>query len=112
MSQYDDSEWMKWYRTVIREKLELFQKGEITGVSYESAQQYFPNDLERQTDMCMWVGESLGRAEELGYEAGIVPTDLVRQIAEKYDMVKIMGLETLLFRSGGETTVLGKEVQI
>ena len=112
MSQYDDLEWMKWYRTVIREKLEAHQKGEITGSSYELAQQHFPNDLERQTDMCMWVGESLGRAEELGYEAGMAPTDLVRQIANKYDMVKIMDLETLLFRSDGDTAILDKEVQI
>lgn len=111
MSQYDDPEWMKWYRIVIRERLESFQRGETTGVPYKLAQRYFPDDLERQTDMCMWIGESMGRAAELGYEAGIVPTDLVRQVAEKYDMVKIMDLETALFRSGGDTAILRREVR-
>lgn len=109
MSQYDDSEWMEIYRTVIRERLELHRSGAIAGTPYELAQRYFPNDLERQTDMCMWIGESVGRAHELGYEEGIVPTDLVRQIAEKYDMVKIMDLETVLFRSDGDTAILDKE---
>lgn len=112
MSDYDNPEWMECYRIVVQERLELFQQGKINDSPCRLASQYFPDDLERQTDMCMWIGESIGRAEELGYEVGIVPTALVRQIAEKYNMVKIMDLETALSRSGGDTAVLDREVKI
>lgn len=112
MSNYDNPEWMKCYRVVLLERLERSQQEKTNDSSFILASQYFPDDLERQADMCMWIGESIGRAEELGYEAGIVPTDLVRQVAERYDMVKIMDLEIALFRSGGETSVLDREVGI
>lgn len=97
MSQYDDEAWIHCYRVTIRNDIYRYHQEKTGEAPYELAQQYFPDDLERQTDMCMWIGESIGRAMELGYEQGTVPTDLVQQIAEKYNMVKVMDLEVTSF---------------
>ena len=106
MSQYDDVEWMKIYREVIHDHLIKFHLGEITGMPYQIAEEYFPGDIERQTDLCMAVGEALGRAEELGYPAGQIPVDLQLQIAKKYKVEKVFDVEVVKLRSDGPTGII------
>lgn len=110
MSQYDDIEWMKVYEHVIREQLLKFHKGETTGIPYEVAEEYFPGDIERQVDLCMCIGEALGRAEELGYPAGEVPVNLYLQIARKYKVEKIFDIEVIRLRSGAPSGIIDREV--
>lgn len=109
MSQFDDPEWMKHYREVIHEQLLKFQRGEIPGVPYEIAEEYFPGDIERQTDLCVSIGEALGRAQELGYPEGHVPVDLQLQIAKKYKVEKIFDIEIIKLRSDGPSGIIDRE---
>lgn len=109
MSDYDNPEWMKDYREVIREEILKFQKGETTGLPYQVAEEYFPGDIERQLDLCMAIGESIGRASELGYPEGHIPTDLFLQIAKKYKVEKVFDVEVVKLRSDGLTGIVKEE---
>jgi len=110
MSDYDNPEWIKYYREIIHEELLKFHRGEIPGVVYQVAEEYFPGDIERQVDLCMAIGEGIGRATELGYPTGHVPTDLQLEIARKYKVEKVFDVEVVKLRSGGPTDIIDKEM--
>lgn len=112
MSQYDNPEWMKTYKKVIREQLLEFHRGENTAIPYRIAEEYFPADIERQVDLCMAIGEAIGRAEELDYPKGVIPTDLFIQIAKKYKVEKIFDVEMVKLRSDGLTGIIEEDKYI
>lgn len=109
MSQYDDVEWMKTYREVIHIELLKFQRGEITGVPYQVAEEYFPGDIERQLDLCVCIGEAMGRAEELGYPKGEVPMEFLLYIAKKYGVEKVFDVEVVKLRSDAPRGIIDRE---
>ena len=110
MSDYDNPEWIKYYRKVIIEQILKFHKGEITGAPYSVAEEYFPGDIERQADLCMSIGETLGRAQELGYPEGEAPTELHLQMARKYGVEKVFNVEVIKLRTDGSTGIIDREI--